>query len=257
MWVCSRSPDLSSRLRSGAHDGLMAANMSWKLAGAIIAVVLVLAGAGLLLMALTDNAMGLLKDPENELSAYLVVLFMVYGDAVIALLPGETTLNVASVSASDGELDLVLVIAAGALGAVLGDNTLYWIARSVPGLGARVKQAQEDERFTKALDLIGRHSSKLVVFCRFLPFVRWAVTAGMGALPMPYPQYLLWSTVGGVGWATYTCLMAYLIGIALDDFPLASIVISCVSSGLVVGTVFMLEKRRGAGREEPESAPTV
>ena len=48
---------------------------------------------------------------------------------MIPIFPGETTLNAASTLAADGELELVWVIVAGALGAVVGDSALYWIAR--------------------------------------------------------------------------------------------------------------------------------
>src|SRR5207253_9135480 len=61
--------------------------------------------------------------------AYLAVFLLVFGDAICALLPGETTLNAASTLAAQGTLDLGLVMLAGALGAVVGDSALYWIAR--------------------------------------------------------------------------------------------------------------------------------
>jgi membrane protein DedA with SNARE-associated domain len=234
----------------------MRVNMSWRLIAGIVAVLLVLAGLGLLLMSLTDNAMGLLKDPSSDLAAYAVVFILVYGDAVTAVLPGETTLNVASTLASQGELELSLIIIAGALGAWLGDSTLYWIARSIPALREKAREARQDERLKQPLELIGRHDRLLVVFCRFLPFVRWAVTAGMGALPMPYPKYALWSAIGDTAWAAYTCLVAYTIGTALDEFPVASIIISCVSSGVVVGAVLVVERRRRRSTSNDGAAVT-
>jgi membrane-associated protein len=226
--------------------------VSWGLVVAVAAGLLVLAAAGVLVMSLTDDALGLLEDPENEFAAYLVVSLLVMGDAVIAILPGETTLNVASVLASEDKLTLGLVIVAGAIGATVGDNILYWVARSVPGLRVRVARAQEDPRFERALEVIGRHESMLVIFCRYLPFVRWAVIAGMGVLPMPYRRFLVASVIGGVGWATYTCLVAYLIGTALDEFPLLSLVIAGVSSGVLVTAVYFVERRWSRRSGGPE-----
>jgi membrane-associated protein len=227
--------------------------LSWRLVAAVAVGLLILAAGGMLVMSLTDDALGLLEDPEHEWAAYLLVSLLVMGDAVIAILPGETTLNVASVLASDGELTLGLVIVAGAIGAVVGDNVLYWVARSVPGLRARVAQTQEDPRFERALQLIGRHDSMLVIFCRYLPFVRWAVVAGMGVLPMPYGRFLVASVIGGVGWATYTCLVAYVIGTALDEFPVASIVVAGVSSGVLLAGVYFIETRRKRRSESQDA----
>jgi membrane protein DedA with SNARE-associated domain len=219
-------------------------------AAALIAFV----GLVVLIQAFQDEVFGLLDRETSDAASYALVFLMVYGDAVVAIFPGETTLNVASTLASEDELDLGLVIAAGALGAWLGDNTLYWITRSIPAVRAKARAAQEDERFAGALQIFGRHAALLVVFCRFLPFVRWAVTAGMGALPMPYPSYALWSAVGATAWATYTCLMAYLISTALDEFPAASILITCVSSTILVGAVFLIARRKRAAAQGPQSA---
>src|SRR5262245_12575387 len=61
--------------------------------------------------------------------SYLLIVALVFGDAICPVLPGETTLNAGSVLASSGLLQLWLVVLAGAIGAVLGDSTLYWMAR--------------------------------------------------------------------------------------------------------------------------------
>lgn len=213
----------------------MALHTSWRLLAWVGAAVLGLACIGLLLMFLTDSALGLLDDPGDDAGTYFAVFALVFGDAVFPIFPGETTLNTASVLASDGELDLSLVIIAGFLGAWLGDNALYWVVRSVPGFHSRVEEAQEDERFKRMVELVNQSSFVLVIVCRFLPFVRWAVIAGMGALPMPYGRFFIASTIGALAWSTYTCLMAYFIGTALADFPIASVVMACASSAILLG----------------------
>jgi len=43
--------------------------------------------------------------------------------------PGETTLNAAATLAAQDEVELFWVIAAGALGAIIGDSTLFLLAR--------------------------------------------------------------------------------------------------------------------------------
>jgi membrane-associated protein len=222
----------------------MMQKVPWNAIGGIVAVLLALGTIGILLMAVTDDAMGTLEDPSSDAAAYALVFLFVYGDAIVAVFPGETTLNVASTLASQDELELSLVIVVGAVAAWLGDNTLYWVARSIPAVRERARQAQEDERFKEGLRLIGRHSQILVMFCRFLPFVRWAVMAGMGALPMPYRSFAASTAIGAVAWSAYTCIVAYAIGTALDEFPLASIVIACASSAAIVGAVFFLERKR-------------
>lgn len=227
--------------------------LTWQLALAILALIVVLIAVGIVLMSISENALGLLEDPENEFAAYFVVFAMVFGDAVIAVLPGETSLNVASVLAADGKLDLWLVIIAGGLGAALGDNTLYWIVRSIPGIRSRVEKLKENKSVKKATDLMGESGPVIILFCRYLPGVRFAVTASMGAIRYPYRSYLTWSVIGGFAWATYTCLMAYAIGTALDEFPVASVVMAGASSGIIVAVGFFVIRRR-AKRDAVEAS---
>ena len=45
-------------------------------------------------------------------------------------------------------------------------------------------------------------------------------------------------------WGAYTVLVAYTIGSALEEYPIASMVIAGASSGVLVALVYMLESRR-------------
>jgi membrane-associated protein len=166
--------------------------------------------------------------------------------SIVPTFPGETTLTTASVAASDGELDLALVIVAGELDAH-GDSALYTIARTGPTrLKARLEAAaQSDERVARGLDLLGRSGPLLIACGRFVPGVRFAVDAAMGMTEYPYRRFLLFSAIGGTAWAVYTCVLAYLVSTALADFALASIVIACDHVSLV-GGVFWIDRRRTA-----------
>ena len=64
-----------------------------------------------------DVAGWLAEVPEEWVNG-LCFLF-VWFDAVIPIFPGETTLSAASTLAADGELELPLVMLAGALGAIV------------------------------------------------------------------------------------------------------------------------------------------
>src|SRR5947207_13360564 len=60
---------------------------------------------------------------------YPILLGICLGDAVIPALPSETAVIVCGIQAARGELSLGWVIAVGALGAFLGDNTSYSAGR--------------------------------------------------------------------------------------------------------------------------------
>jgi membrane-associated protein len=195
-----------------------------------------------------DGVFGLIGTLDDEVVAYFTVFGLVFADAIVPIFPGETTLTSASVAASDGELVLALVIVAGALGAILGDNALYWISRTGPkGLKARLEAAsKKDERVAGGLDLLGRSGPLLIACGRFVPGVRFAVNVMMGMTEYPYRRFLLFSAIGGAAWAIYTCVLAYFVSTALADFALASIVISGLITSVLVGGIYWIDRHRTA-----------
>lgn len=226
---------------------------------------LVLALAGLLLVAILgavvfslldkEGVFGIVGGADDAVVAYFTVFGLVFADAIVPIFPGETTLTTASVAASNGDLDLVPVIVAGALGAILGDSALYWISRTGPKrLKKRLEAAStKDERVAKGLDLLGRSGPLLIACGRFVPGVRFAVNVMMGMTEYPYRRFLLFSAIGGTAWAIYTCVLAYFVSTALADFALGSIVISSLITSVLVAGVYWIDRRRTASDDSESS----
>ena len=220
---------------------------------ALSAVIVLAVSAAILYSFFNDEVV---TSSEDSL-AYLTVFALVFCDAIVPIFPGETTLNTASVLASQGKLELQLVMVAGALGAILGDSALYWIARTGPRkLKARLDAlSQKDERVAKGLALLGRSGPLLIACGRFVPGVRFAVNVSMGLIEYPYRRFLLFSAIGGTLWAVYTCALAYWIGGALADYPVASIVVSGLITTILIGAVYWIDRRRRAGETEQPPTP--
>src|SRR4029079_13662450 len=64
---------------------------------------------------------------------YPLILGIAALDAVFPLVPSEATVISAAALAGTGELVLLLVLTAGAAGAVIGDNVAYLIGRAGQG----------------------------------------------------------------------------------------------------------------------------
>jgi membrane-associated protein len=177
--------------------------------------------------------------------AYLTVFALVFGDAVIPILPGETTLNAASTLAAQGFLELGWVMVAGATGAVLGDSALYWIARRNRGrMERQLTAAMANEKVATAMEVIGSSAASLLVFGRYVPGLRFVVNATLGLAGHPYGEFLRWSAVGGVAWSIYICGVAYAVGTALVDNPLAAVIVAGLASSVAVAIVFVVVARR-------------
>lgn len=209
----------------------------------VLVVALLVAVVGVVHTLTGGDALGAADQPPAL--AYLSIMLLIAGDAVIPVLPGETTLNAAATVAAGGELALVLVICAGALGAIIGDSLLFWIARrNRHRIEPQIEKAKADERITTALGYLGDNRKVLLVFARYVPGLRFVVDATFGLSDLPYRQFLPWSALGGVLWATYTCLLAYWVGSTIEDYPVASMIVSGAITTALIAVLFLRERRR-------------
>jgi membrane protein DedA with SNARE-associated domain len=112
----------------------------------------------------------------------------------------------------------------------------------------------DGHRVAAGLAFLGTSAPLLLVAGRYLPGIRLVVNATMGLSAFPYRRFLLWSAIGGTLWTVYTCGLAYLIGTALADFPLASIIISGSITTVAVAAILLVARRRRASSERTRTA---
>ncbi len=226
----------------------------WLWAVAVLAVVVLVLAAVALRQAHTTGTTG---EPVDSVWPYLAVFALVFGDAIVALLPGETTLNVASTLAAQGTLHLGWVMVAGAAGAVAGDSGLYWIARVMrPRIQRQVDAAMKNGKIALAMQVIGTTAPPLLVFGRYVPGMRFVVNASLGLAGHRYREFVTWSAVGGVLWSIYCCSVAYLVGTALAGYPLASVIVAAMASSVaVVAVLFIVVRRSRAISAEDATVP--
>jgi membrane protein DedA with SNARE-associated domain len=189
----------------------------------------------------------------HELESYgLVLLF-----ALVAIegcgipIPGETALATAAVLAASGHMDIVAVIAVGAVAAITGDNTGYWIAR----LGGRALLARIPivrgvvPRLLPRSELFfERYGARAVVAARF--FAGFRITAAWlaGISHMPWRRFVAFNALGGISWAIFVGVVAYEFGraaeTAITRYGLYAVVVLLVL--LLLGVV--IHRQRASGR---------
>ncbi len=131
-------------------------------------------------------------------------------------LPGEIILiSAAIVAGTTHQMEIGLVIAAAALGGVLGANLGYWLGREfgfrlllrygrVIGLGERqLKLGQY---------LFLRHGGKVVFLGRLVAVLRVLAAILAGINCMSWPRFLLSNVAGGILWAGLYGGGAFLLG---------------------------------------------
>jgi membrane-associated protein len=137
---------------------------------------------------------------------YLGIFLIVFADSGVLLglvLPGDSLLFTAGLLASQGHLNLWLLMLVASLGAILGDSVGYAFGkRAGPKLFARENAwFFTQHHLDRARHFYARHGGKTIVLARFLHFVRTLAPMIAGAADMHYGTFLVYNIVGGLFWA--------------------------------------------------------
>jgi membrane protein DedA with SNARE-associated domain len=135
-------------------------------------------------------------------------------------LPGEATLIAAAVYAGKTHhLNIWGVIAAGATGAIIGDNIGFWVGREI-GYRLLLRYGHyvylTDARIKLGQYLFLRHGGKIVFFGRFIAVLRALAALLAGANQLSWPRFLLFNGAGAIVWAALYGGAAYYFGHALE-----------------------------------------
>jgi membrane protein DedA with SNARE-associated domain len=154
-------------------------------------------------------------------------------------LPGETSLVLASVAASQGHYDIVAVIAVAASAAIVGDNLGYWTGRT----GGRALIARwsllrrwTDRVLPPAERFFARHGGKTIFIARFVTVLRVTAAWMAGVSRMDWWRFLFWNATGGIAWAVGYGLASYYAGKAVAD---AIAHYGAIGGGILVGLVVL------------------
>lgn len=140
-------------------------------------------------------------------------------DVLFPLIPSETIVIAAGVIAGQGELLIVGIVPAAALGAFLGDNVAFLLGRRLgePAAERVFRGEKARRRLEWAEGAIRRRGPLLIVVGRFISCGRTATTFGAGTLGMPYRRFALADALAAVAWALYVSLLGYLGGSSFED----------------------------------------
>ncbi|MBI2097501.1 MAG: VTT domain-containing protein [Candidatus Vogelbacteria bacterium] len=128
--------------------------------------------------------------------------------------PGDSLLFTAGFLASQGYLDLGLLIIGVVVAACVGDSVGYWFGAKVgPKIFSRADSLFfRREYLERTRVFYARHGKPTIVLARFVPIVRTfaPILAGVGR--MEYRVFLTYNLVGGAIWGVSLPLLGYLVG---------------------------------------------
>lgn len=144
----------------------------------------------------------------------LAVIFAESGLLIGFFLPGDSLLFTAGLLASQGKLNLGVVVIGCCLAAIAGDQVGYQFGSRVgPALFRR-----EDSRLFKqeyveqAQGYFDRYGPRTIVLARFVPIVRTFAPIVAGISSMKWRTFAAYNVVGGVAWAAGVTLAGNALG---------------------------------------------
>lgn len=153
---------------------------------------------------------------------YLGIFAIVFAESGLFFgffLPGDSLLFTAGLIASQGFLNLWVLVPLIILAAILGDNVGYWFGAKI---GPKIFTKEDSVFFNKrhierTHNFYLKYGSRAIVFARFIPIVRTftPILAGVGT--MPYRTFLRFNILGGVLWGAGVTLISYFLGTLIPD----------------------------------------
>jgi len=150
-------------------------------------------------------------------AGYLGLFGIVFAESGLLLgffLPGDSLLFTAGFLASQGFLNIWILMPLVFVGAVLGDNVGYAFGYKV---GPIIFTKEESilfhkDHLEKARVFYEKHGPKALVLARFMPGIRTFVPILAGVGKMHYPAFITYNLVGGALWGVGMPFLGYFLG---------------------------------------------
>jgi membrane-associated protein len=168
----------------------------------------------------------------------------------------------AGLLASQGKLNIAVVLIGSFLAAVAGNQVAYVVgARLGPSLfkpGSRLFKMEYVHRSEEYFD---KYGSRTIVLARFIPAVRTfaPILAGIGS--MRYRTFVTFNLIGALLWAVGVTILGYTLGKTvhgIDKYLLPVIIVIALLSAIPVYLEYRRTRRatsRHAGGTEPLDEP--
>lgn len=169
-------------------------------------------------------------------------------ETVFPPIPSEVVLPLAGFLASQGAMNIVLVVITATLGAYLGALVLYGLGaklghdRSVRMLAKLPLVDRED--FEKSADWFSRHGGRSVFFGRLVPGVRSLVSLPAGSERMPLWRFSLLTVLGSALWNGLLIGLGAALGSQYELIDRYAGVLDWIVIAVLAGVVIWLVIRR-------------
>ena len=182
-----------------------------------------------------------------------VIVFAESGLLVGFFLPGDSLLITAGIIASQGHLNIWLILPLVVAAAIIGDSTGYLIGSKIgPKLFTRPdsrwfsqKNVEEAHRFFE------KYGARSIIFARFIPIVRTFVPTIAGVSKLSYKKFLTYNIIGGTLWGICVTLLGYTLGRIIPgmDRYILPVIIAIIVISFIPAGVHLLKSKQSKTEE--------
>jgi membrane-associated protein len=165
---------------------------------------------------INDHLDKLVLDYGTTIYAILfLIIFVETGLVIMPLLPGDSLLFAAgALAASQGGINIAILIPLLIVAALLGDNTNYFVGKY---FGNLIKSKEKilflkRSHIEKTEAYYAKYGGKTVIIARFVPIVRTVAPFVAGAGSMTYKKYIVNCILGAILWVGGVTILGYLAG---------------------------------------------
>lgn len=148
---------------------------------------------------------------------YLGVTLIIFAESGLFFgffLPGDSLLFTAGYLASQGVLDIHLLVLLTTVAAISGDSVGYWFGKKIgPAIFSRPNSRFfSQQRVSEAKHFFDHHGARSIIIARFVPAVRTFVPIIAGVAGMHYGTFIRYNIIGGLIWGAGLPYAAYFLG---------------------------------------------
>lgn len=151
-------------------------------------------------------------------AGYPAIALLMFIENVFPPIPSELIMPLVGYMAGRGQLSFIGVVAAGAVGSVVGALPLYYLGRSLGEERLKEWADQHGRWLTvsrhdvgRAMDWFDRHGWAAVFLCRLIPGVRSFISLPAGVNRMNLIGFLLCTTAGATLWASFLAGLGHVL----------------------------------------------
>lgn len=171
----------------------------------------------------------LLSTLLDNLNYWYIILLMAIESSFIPF-PSEVVVPPAAYKAAGGEMNVVLVVVAATVGALIGSLVnyalAYFIGRPIIYRFANSRLGHmlllSEEKIETAEKYFDRHGAASTFFGRLIPAVRQLISIPAGLARMNMAKFLLYTTLGAGIWNTVLAAIGYYLHSVVSEEELAA-----------------------------------